>query len=72
MDHSVLHTTNIQKKHTTIIFFNINFASVRTKGLPLPILYQISVVWEEQACYASSLSQDCSAYNDNTIIITLS
>ena len=72
MDQVVLYTGNIQEKPTPIILFNINFAQVRTKGLPLLILYQISVVWEEQACYASSLSQDCSAYNDNTIIITLS
>ena len=69
MDQAVLHTRNIEKKPTRIIFFNINFASVRTKGLPLPILYQISVVWEEQACYASSLSQDCSAYKVKTLLL---
>lgn len=55
------------KAYSDYFFFNINFASERTKGLPLPILYQISVAWEEQACYASSLSQDCSAFKDKTI-----
>ena len=69
MDQAVLHTRNIQEKPTPITFFIINFASVRTKGLPLPILYQISVVWEEQACYASSLSQDCSAYKYKTLLL---